>query len=67
MKITRETELHGARLGATSDREAISYTAQFMRNDLGYIGHTVAETIASALAALDLWRPPPHPPSHLHL
>lgn len=35
-------------LAATSDREAIAYTAKFLRNDVDYIGATVAETVASA-------------------
>lgn len=48
VRIAREAELRGAQLSAWSSREYTSYTAQFLRQDLPEIGHTLAETVAGA-------------------
>lgn len=49
MKITRETELRGAQLSASSGREHISYNARFLRGDEAFVGSVLADTVADPL------------------
>ena len=46
VKITRETERRGARLSSTSGRDHIAYNAQFLRDDVNFIGSLLAENVA---------------------
>ncbi|EDQ86836.1 uncharacterized protein MONBRDRAFT_33628 [Monosiga brevicollis MX1] len=53
VKITRESELRGAQLSATSARDHLQYNARFLRSDTAFVSELVAETVATP--SLEEW------------